>query len=335
MGISSDQLIEILIRIAKKEPVRQIAQQFNCHVSTIYRRVQIYRETKRTGRKKSTRTKKLSLAQETNIVNLWKSNPFLTAEEIKFRLRLQVCSRTVDKCLRLRGINRRVSARKFLINEANKELRLQVAIRRSYWPQAYWNKIVFTDESGCDNSGYQRRHVYRKRGDRFNNDFIYHHHNKTGRLNYFSWVSINGVGQLYFYERMDQILYCEIVTDMVQKLRREFGHDDFLIIHDNAKFSDSNYTVRFMRQRDLSRYFVRIPPYSPDMNIIENMWAILKSLLKEHCFTYGQTQFGAPFRRLAERKWRQIPQITIDNLYTSLNTRMRKIVEARGASTKY
>lgn len=78
-----------------------------------------------------------------------------------------------------------------------------------------------------------------------------------------------------------------------------------------------------------------MPAYSPDMNIIENLWAILKRRIKEQIFEFGQPSAREDFFNLIENCWHSIPLEIIENLYLSLPKRMRLIVENDGNLTRY
>lgn len=212
---------------------------------------------------------------------------------------------------------------------------MNIAIRRSLWTLDEWKNIVFTDESGIDNSGRYRRFVFRPRNQRFNPKYVFQAPNKSLRVNFFGWTSAHGQGELIFYRKMNSKVYCDCIAQMIPILRETFGHDEFKIIHHNARFSDSVDTQRFLRANDYQKYFIPHPTYSPDMNIIENLWGILKHLVKKHMINYGQVRRTERLKDLIEEKWQQIPSETIINTYKSLPKRMRQIVEAQGNLIKY
>lgn len=78
-----------------------------------------------------------------------------------------------------------------------------------------------------------------------------------------------------------------------------------------------------------------LPPYSPDMNITENVWAMLKQKVRKDCFEFGRTGGRRDFESLVERKWEEIPIEVIENLYKSLPNRMKQILESEGTISKY
>lgn len=90
-----------------------------------------------------------------------------------------------------------------------------------------------------------------------------------------------------------------------------------------------------MRLHNYTRYFKKIPPYSPDINIIENMWSLLKRKVKDHNFEFGQVKRKSELIELIDSKWASMPRDVIVNLYKSLHKRMQLIIENLGNVCKY
>lgn len=118
------------------------------------------------------------------------------------------------------------------------------------------------------------------------------------------------------------------MQELIQTLRDKYGHNNFKIVHDNARFATSNKTIDFMRLHNYTRFSKTIPPYSPDINIIENMWALLKRKVKEYTFEFGQPKRRTELIEFINTKWSAISQNIIDNLYNSLHLRMQLIIES-------
>lgn len=333
--LTEEQVVEILQLKAAKVRLKDIAARFNVNISTICRRLAVYRREKRYKRKKTVRPKKVGLGQRLGILNLALNEPFTTYAELRERLNLTISNATLARYCREFGYRKRVSPKKFFINQDKCYERLVMARNRCNWPIEEWKKIVFTDESGLDNSGFHRKLVFRRPAQRFHRNFVYQAPNKSLRINFFSWVTRDGTGQIIPYQTMNADLYCEVIRHMIETLRQNFGHDDFKIVHDNAKFATCVQTVVFLRRNNYARYFLPITAYSPDMNIIENAWAMLKHKVRKHCFKYGQTSRRVEFLNLIQREWASIGQEIVDNLYQSLPIRMRAIVEARGLLTRF
>ena len=76
------------------------------------------------------------------------------------------------------------------------------------------------------------------------------------------------------------------------------------------------------------------PPYSPDLNPIENVWSILKDrLIKRNRKDLGegtsQESINA-FKRAILEEWNNIPQEAIDNCILSMPRRYQAVIEAKG-----
>jgi hypothetical protein len=72
------------------------------------------------------------------------------------------------------------------------------------------------------------------------------------------------------------------------------------------------------------------PPNSPDLNIIENVWARVQAEVnKEGCHTFEE------FKKMVETKLAAVPNKMIVSLYKSLPKRMAQVIEYGGGPTKY
>jgi hypothetical protein len=74
------------------------------------------------------------------------------------------------------------------------------------------------------------------------------------------------------------------------------------------------------------------PPQSPDLNPIENLWAIVKAKRFK--------KFGIPRSRIELIEqifeiWEAIDQELLDTLVDSIENRLREVVRLRGRTTKY
>lgn len=72
------------------------------------------------------------------------------------------------------------------------------------------------------------------------------------------------------------------------------------------------------------------PAASPDLNPIENLWAILKTNVAKR---FPKTK--AELEEFAVEEWRKIPQETIKNAILSMPTRIKQVIDRRGNKCDY
>lgn len=74
------------------------------------------------------------------------------------------------------------------------------------------------------------------------------------------------------------------------------------------------------------------PAQSPDLNPIENCWAYVKH--KVYSFPEPAKGLIQLWERM-EEEWEKIPKEYVENLYKSMNNRMKQCIKAKGYWTKY
>jgi transposase-like protein len=72
------------------------------------------------------------------------------------------------------------------------------------------------------------------------------------------------------------------------------------------------------------------PPHSPDLNIIENVWAWMESRVRlRGCTTFKE------FTRAVREEARAVPKRMLTNLYKSMPMRMAEVIRKKGGKTKH
>jgi transposase len=68
------------------------------------------------------------------------------------------------------------------------------------------------------------------------------------------------------------------------------------------------------------------PPNSPDLNPIENLWKIVKDLLRYHN--------KEEMIQIIQEVWTQVSQEQLQRLILNMPARMQAVIEAKGGSTR-
>ena len=111
-----------------------------------------------------------------------------------------------------------------------------------------------------------------------------------------------------------------------------------LFIQDNAPI----HTARIVKDwlRDNGIRILKWPPYSPDLNPIEHLWALLKRALYQQFPAIEQLQGPRDYvemelGRALQLAWESIPEDTLRRLGKSMRRRVQAVYKAKGWHTKY
>jgi hypothetical protein len=111
--------------------------------------------------------------------------------------------------------------------------------------------------------------------------------------------------------------------------------------HDNSPLFRSRLMMSWLLEWCENRRAEVIdwPPYSPDLNPIENLWAILKTRI---CERYPELSYMPKTEEAKQRLieaaielWEEIEPEVLQNLIHSMKHRMEAVIRARGWYTKY
>lgn len=84
-----------------------------------------------------------------------------------------------------------------------------------------------------------------------------------------------------FYCQSDEYITAEHARKFILALSNEFD-EDLIVVLDGAPYFRSSKVTDLADRDDIE--FVQLPPYSPDMNPVEECWRQLKASLKNRFF---------------------------------------------------
>ena len=101
-------------------------------------------------------------------------------------------------------------------------------------------------------------------------------------------------------------------------------------LHDNASIHTAHSTRLFFEEKGVS--LLPIPPYSPDLNPIENTWRQLKEQI---ALRTGAFPNKVDIETAAKAAWAELPVETCQHLMDSMPNRVRLVIAHRGGMTRY
>ena len=152
---------------------------------------------------------------------------------------------------------------------------------------------------------------------------------------FWSCISNNILGPLIEVNtRLDSSKYISnILVPFLQTFWKNFMRrkPQATFMQDNAPCHKSKKVLSWFGSKKVS--ILDWPPQSPDLNPIENLWAILFSAVREkHEQKIDTLQ---ELRVAIKEEWQKIPREILQRLYASIPLRLKEVKKAKGNATKY
>ena len=125
--------------------------------------------------------------------------------------------------------------------------------------------------------------------------------------------------------------YCQVLQDgLLPTIDWYYPDSNCIFVQDNTPCHKSAETLEWLNDRQIR--VSQWPPQSPDMNIIENLWRLMKIELGKVTDTINSRQ---DLIHALLQICREIPDEKYFSLYQSLPARMRAAVKSKGTMTQY
>lgn len=214
----------------------------NLKKSTVHDIIQCYvKEDRIEARRQTGRPKSLSVQDERFLVRSIVRDPKIEAtklaEELTRRSGKKIGAYTIRRTLNREGYNARNPRRKPYISTVNRQKRLAFAQKYVAYPETFWKRVLYTDESKYNIFGSDgKRRVWRKE----NTALHPKHLNmmvKHGGRNVLVWgcCAASGVGSLEFIDgTMTAASYLDILrTNLIPSVEKLGIQDDYYFWQDN------------------------------------------------------------------------------------------------------
>ena len=205
-----------------------------------------------------------------------------------------------------------------------KHARYAFARRHEKWTTEQWKNVMFSDESSISRIGsFERQYFY---SDKEHKCLQPHQVKETkqsggGKIMVWGCMTYYGLGDLSWIPgKVNSDQYLTVLKDYVLQSRDWFQMDPttFIFQQDNASIHTARIIKEYFSQQQLT--ILEWPANSPDLNPIENLWAIVKRRLDQ--FENRPKTFDELWEQV-QQVWEKISQEDIESLYDSLPNRIQ------------
>jgi hypothetical protein len=280
---------------------------------------------------RSGRSRLTSEDVDTSIVAAATETPITTPRRIRAELGIEASARTVRRRLDQAGLFGRVARIEYPFTDEHITQRLQFAQEHESWTDDKWARILFGDESYICLGSHGQIWVQRPQDAAYLSEFMMRgQSNFAPKIGIWACFSSQGVGELRIFDvNMDTRLYTDTMRRFMKPCALRFWpNGEWFYLHDNSSYHGSHRSHEWFHNNGVS--LIELPPHSPDLNPLENLWADLKRRVESH-----NARDIANLTEIIAEEWQNTSQLTCSSLVDSMHDRMRAVIDAEGHKTGY
>lgn len=261
-----------------------------------------------------------------------KRSPFTTRDEIRINVgREDVSKNAISRVIKNGNeLASYYQTTKPYVSKINQKKRLKWCKDHRGWTLDDWRRVIWTDES-CFVLRYNGRlRVWRRAHEKFSVKALKGNFKQHTKIMVWGAFAARGVGRLYHIPGiMDANVYVKILdNELRQSALALFKKEAWYLQHDNDPKHTAHLTQDYLDDHAIT--VVPWPPQSPDLNPIENLWAILDRKCNGRKCKNAEELF-----RDLQNSWRSLDPSLLEKLVVSMPRRIEAVIAAKGLSTKY
>jgi transposase len=325
----------IAVLAADHQPPDIIAAKVQTTVNTVRKWRDVFEDgDDGEGEYRPGRKPKLSSEEMERIVDVAIEESKQTPREIRHLLDLDCSDRTVRRVLDEAGLFGRITRVAPPLKPEHIRKRLSYAEGYGNWTPQQWNSVLWSDEMSIAVGPQGEHWCQRLINDEWNPDNVMEKEKHPDKVHVWGCFSGEyGVGEIHvFDENLDAELMKEILNKHLLQSARPFLSQSppahWWFQQDNDPKHTSKPVKKWIAMKGID--CLEWPPYSPDLNPIENLWAKLKKRV--------ETENATNKKELTEaviKQWSKIEDSFCSKLVASIPHRLDCVVRNAGAMTGY
>ena len=231
---------------------------------------------------------------------------------------------TVKNRLNKQGIYKLKPLLKPLLLDKHRDSRLQWAKNNKNMD---WSKVIFTDETSISQFS-KPKNVWRQKGEIIKVPTVKH----SGKVHVYGCLTEKGFGNIYcFITNLNSDLLCTIYkTTLLPSAGIFFGKDNhsWILQEDNDPKHTSGKAQKWRKDNQVKR--ISWLAQSPDLNPMENVWAVLKANISNY-----KPSSTKELIRIIKKEWKKLDKIFAENLVNSMKRRISDVIYNKGDHIYY
>lgn len=281
---------------------------------------------------------KISTSAARLLIRKFKTNDIKTISAAQKTLEeenIGVCGRTVRRMLNAADIRARRKPKVLPLTPIRRKNRLSWAKEYQNWTVDDWKAVVFSDETKVNRLGSDGAQWFWNASNEEIRDHHLQHLYKHGGGSVMLWGCFLWDGPGYITRingHLNAELYCDILEEELKNSAIYYGRSmqDLILQQDNDPKHTSKLASNWFKNNKIN--VLDWPSYSPDLNHIENLWAIVKKRLNSYDTAPKST--SELFDRVAN-EWNSVTPELCQKLISSMPSRIKAVIKAKGGRTKY
>src|SRR5579871_3202526 len=277
--------------------------------------------------KKKEVEKKTLEREDLDIITIAKKHRTKTLAKISISIDKQ--STTISKTIVRRRLNEQglyklQLLKKLLLSDTHRDNRLEWAKKNK---KTDWSKIIFIDKITISQFSKPKK-IWRYKSEKVKALIVKH----FAKVHIYRCFSEKGFGNIYcFTENLNSELLCTIYKKaLLPSTRNFFGEDDnsWKLQEDNDPKHTSGKVQEWKDNNDINK--ISWPSQSPDLNLMENVWAVLKANVSNYKPTSVKHLI-----KIIKREWKKLDGVFAKNLVLSMKNRISLIINNEGDHILY